>query len=156
MQALSESKEMERNEQPSKPPFEGTLRAPGQSTIEKLSQVPEFIELAESLIKGTERAGFEPAEPVRVHTLSKRAQSATLSPLPSRRRVVPAAAISIGRLYSYSANGQGAEASWRGFEGSRGAGSHVKNLICKNSPYVTFIMHNNKIMLIVVCADKVC
>ena len=62
MQALSESKEMERNEQPSKPPFEGTLRAPGQSTIEKLSQVPEFVELAESLLKGTEREGFEPPD----------------------------------------------------------------------------------------------
>jgi hypothetical protein len=38
------------------------LRAPGQSTIEKLLQVPEFTELAETLVEVTEREGFEPPD----------------------------------------------------------------------------------------------
>jgi hypothetical protein len=41
------------------------LRREGQSVMRRMA----------------ERAGFEPAEPVKVHTLSKRAQSATLTPL---------------------------------------------------------------------------
>ena len=82
MQAFAESKELNQKEQPSKPPFEGSLRAPSQSTIEKLSQAPEFTELTESLAKGSERGGFEP--PVRlfgVRRFSKPLPSATRSPL---------------------------------------------------------------------------
>ncbi|OWY64939.1 hypothetical protein B7486_44640, partial [cyanobacterium TDX16] len=40
--------------------FEGSLRAVGQSTIEKLSQVREFQELVNCLEKESEREGFEP------------------------------------------------------------------------------------------------
>lgn len=65
-----------------KRPAEGTLRAPDQSKIEKLSQLPEFQAFAGCLANQSERAGFEPAVPLRVHTLSKRARSAALSPLP--------------------------------------------------------------------------
>ncbi len=46
-----------------KGPFEGTLRAKGQSTIEKTTQAPEVQELVEALCGTTERGGFEP--PVR-------------------------------------------------------------------------------------------
>jgi hypothetical protein len=60
---------------------ERTLRTRRPSKIEKLLQVPEFAELAECLADQTERAGFEPAERLPVHTLSKRARSATLAPL---------------------------------------------------------------------------
>ncbi len=45
--------------------FEGSLRAIGQSTIEKLSQVREFQEFVNCLEKETERGGFEP--PVRCY-----------------------------------------------------------------------------------------
>ena len=41
--------------------FEGALRAPGQSTIEKTPQAPEVRELVYALCGATERAGFEPA-----------------------------------------------------------------------------------------------
>src|SRR4030042_740313 len=36
-----------------------------------------------STLRGTERVGFEPTVPVRVHTLSKRAPSTTRSSLPA-------------------------------------------------------------------------
>jgi len=42
-------------------PFEGNLRAKGQSKIEKTLQVPEVQELVACLSDVTERAGFEPA-----------------------------------------------------------------------------------------------
>ena len=42
-------------------PFEGNLRAIGQSKIEKTLQVPEVQELVGTLSTITERAGFEPA-----------------------------------------------------------------------------------------------
>ena len=91
MQALAESKELRLNQEPSKLPVEGSLRASGQSTIEKLSQVPEFIELAESLLKGSERGGFEP--PVRemrtlVFETSSLSRSDTSPNEPNHRRVL--------------------------------------------------------------------
>ncbi len=63
MQALAESG------RPSDPsptvasPPEGSLRALGQSTIEKTPQTPEIQELVACLTNATERAGFEPAIP---------------------------------------------------------------------------------------------
>ena len=41
--------------------FAGSLRAVGQSRIEKLLQVREFQELANCLTEETEREGFEPS-----------------------------------------------------------------------------------------------
>ena len=61
--------------------FEGNLRATGQSTIEKTPQAPEVRELVDALCGATERAGFEPAVPVRAHGISNAARSATLAPL---------------------------------------------------------------------------
>ena len=52
-------------------PFEGNLRAKGQSKIEKTLQIPEVKELMTSLSTITERAGFEPAVPQRAHWFSK-------------------------------------------------------------------------------------
>ncbi len=40
--------------------LEGSLRAEGQSTIEKTPQVPEIQELVTCLTEGSERVGFEP------------------------------------------------------------------------------------------------
>jgi len=54
-------------------PFEGNLRATGQSKIEKTLQVPEVQELVASLSNITERAGFEPAVGQALHSLSKAA-----------------------------------------------------------------------------------
>jgi hypothetical protein len=42
-------------------PFEGNLRAMGQSKIEKTLQVPQMQELVNTFSNITERAGFEPA-----------------------------------------------------------------------------------------------
>jgi hypothetical protein len=53
------SKKSERTGEPASC-FEGSLRAVGQSTIEKLSQVREFQEFAECLQNEPEREGFEP------------------------------------------------------------------------------------------------
>ena len=63
MLALAESAGASSNQETAGSPFEGNLRATGQSTIEKLSQVHEFQELVECLSNATERAGFEPAVP---------------------------------------------------------------------------------------------
>jgi site-specific recombinase XerD len=49
----------------------GNLRAMGQSKIVGNPQSPEFKELAECLSNVTERAGFEPAVQLPIHTLSK-------------------------------------------------------------------------------------
>jgi hypothetical protein len=48
---------------------EGSLRANGQSTIEKLLQVREFQELVDCLQKESERGGFEP--PVQLLTVQR-------------------------------------------------------------------------------------
>ena len=61
MQALAESARIGAEKEPSESAAEGALRAQGQSAIERLAQVPEFMELAECLSKVSERAGFEPA-----------------------------------------------------------------------------------------------
>jgi hypothetical protein len=46
-------------------PFEGNLRANGQYKIEKTLQVPEVKQLVTTLSNITERAGFEPAAPIK-------------------------------------------------------------------------------------------
>ena len=61
MMALAESAAASVGEGDETSPFEGTLRATGQSKIEKTLQVPEAQELVASLADITERAGFEPA-----------------------------------------------------------------------------------------------
>jgi len=61
MMALAESATAGMSEGDETSPFEGTLRATGQSKIEKTLQVPEAQELVASLADITERAGFEPA-----------------------------------------------------------------------------------------------
>lgn len=61
--------------------FEGSLRAVGQSTIEKLSQVREFQEFVNCLQNETEREGFEPPEALRPQRFSKPSPSATRTPL---------------------------------------------------------------------------
>jgi len=45
-------------------PREGSLKATGESKIEKPTQLPELQELTETLASGPERAGFEPAVPL--------------------------------------------------------------------------------------------
>ena len=60
---------------------EDILRTFGQSTIEKEPQVLQPRALAEGPKRMAERQGFEPWVPLRVHTLSKRTQSAALAPL---------------------------------------------------------------------------
>ena len=53
-------------------PCEGTLRASGQSTIEKRSQAPEVQELVDVLGSETERVGFEPTVRLPAHAISSR------------------------------------------------------------------------------------
>ena len=61
MMALAQvGDEAESNQGNTLPP-EATLRATGQSTIEKTSEVPEVQELVGCLNELAERAGFEPA-----------------------------------------------------------------------------------------------
>jgi hypothetical protein len=62
-------------------PFEGNLRAIGESKIEKLLQVPDFKELTDVLFEKTERGGFEPPVLLRAHWFSKPARSAAPTPL---------------------------------------------------------------------------
>jgi integrase len=57
MQPLAESTQIHVANGASDAAVEDHLRTTGQSTIEKLSQVPEFQELAECLAEGSERAG---------------------------------------------------------------------------------------------------
>jgi hypothetical protein len=60
MQALAGSTEMSAEKEPPALQSEGSVRANGESAIERLAQVPEFVELAETLIGVSERGGFEP------------------------------------------------------------------------------------------------
>jgi integrase len=55
-------------------PFEGNLRAMGQSKIEKTLQVPEVQEAITLLSRITERPGFEPGVRQALHSLSKAAR----------------------------------------------------------------------------------
>ena len=61
--------------------IERVSQATGRSKIEKTLQVPEVQELVACLSDVAERPGFEPGVPLRVHTVSNRAQSAALAPL---------------------------------------------------------------------------
>jgi len=61
MAELAKSTSFIQNSETKNAPFEGTLRAQGESKIEKTLQVPEVQELVASLSNITERAGFEPA-----------------------------------------------------------------------------------------------
>ncbi len=63
------------------PDLEGSLRAVGQSTIEKLSQVREFQEFVNCLENETEREGFEPPLQLPADRISNAAPSATRTPL---------------------------------------------------------------------------
>ncbi len=67
--------------------FEGSLRAVGQSTIEKLSQVKELQELLISLSNQTEREGFEPPLQFPADRISNAAPSATRTPLQRSSRI---------------------------------------------------------------------
>ncbi len=60
---------------------EGSLRAVGQSTIEKLLQLREFQELVNCLGNETEREGFEPPQQLPADRISNAAPSATRTPL---------------------------------------------------------------------------
>ncbi len=61
--------------------FEGSLRAVGQSRIERLSQVREFQEFVNRLQNETEREGFEPPLQLPADRISNAAPSATRTPL---------------------------------------------------------------------------
>ena len=63
------------------PGADAVPRGDRQSTIEKTPQVPELQELVNALYRATERAGFEPAVPLRAHGISNAARSATPAPL---------------------------------------------------------------------------
>ena len=65
--------ELAKSDQPDteKDASEGNLRATGESKIVKALQVPEIKELMECLYNSSEKAGFEPAVPQRVHWFSK-------------------------------------------------------------------------------------
>jgi integrase len=65
----------------------GNSRAIGESTNEKTPQTPDIAELVACLNSQPERGGFEPPVRLPVHTLSKRAPSATRSPLLPRFRL---------------------------------------------------------------------
>ena len=81
MMALAEAGESREKEVARCSPFEGNLRATGQSRIEKTLQVPEVRELVTCLSDMAERPGFEPGVPFRAHSVSNRAHSAALAPL---------------------------------------------------------------------------
>ena len=66
MAALAGGEELEKGP-PAAPPFEGNLRATGQSAIEKTAQAPDIQELVECLTGTTERVGFEPTVHQKVH-----------------------------------------------------------------------------------------
>jgi hypothetical protein len=67
--------------------LEGSLRAVGQSKIEKLSQVKELQELLISLSNESERGGFEPPVRLPADRISNAAPSATRTPLLRRPRL---------------------------------------------------------------------
>lgn len=70
--------------------FEGSLRAVGQSTIEKLLQLREFQELVNCLQIESEREGFEPPQQLPADRISNAAPSATRTPLQDAKPVSPA------------------------------------------------------------------
>src|SRR5665811_301751 len=80
MAELAKSTSFIQNSETKNAPFEGTLRAQGESKIEKTLQVHGVQELVAPLSNITERAGFEPAVLLRVHWFSKPARSATPTP----------------------------------------------------------------------------
>ena len=58
MEALANGGDFGQLSKSDEEPFEGNLRATGQSTIEKTPQAPEIQELVACLSEGTERAGY--------------------------------------------------------------------------------------------------
>jgi site-specific recombinase XerD len=74
MQALAENTQHQTVNDNQNSPFEGNLRAIGQSKIEKTLQVPEVQELVKALSDITERGGFEPPVPQGAHRFSKPAR----------------------------------------------------------------------------------
>lgn len=62
-------------------PCRGSLRAKGQSKIEKLLEVEEFQAFTDTLLELTEREGFEPPLRLPADRISNAAPSATRTPL---------------------------------------------------------------------------